>query len=75
MSSVGDRQRRGTESSEPTLAGVSVVPQPEKPTGLTVVSPDEALKRAQPLPTAEELAIEGLTDDEWKAFEKALAER
>lgn len=57
------------------LAGVSVVPHPDEPTGLTVLPPEEALKRARPLPSDEEMAIEGLTDDEWKAFEKALAER
>lgn len=54
---------------------VSVVPHPDDPAGLTVLPPEEALKRARPLPTDEEMAIEGLTDDEWKAFEKALAER
>jgi len=35
----------------------------------------EALRRARPLPRAEEMAIEGLTDDEWKAFEAALRDR
>jgi hypothetical protein len=54
---------------------VSVVPHPDEPTGLTVLPPEEALKRARPLPSDEEMAIEGLTDHEWKAFEKALAER
>ncbi|HKY14394.1 MAG TPA: hypothetical protein VJM33_05680 [Microthrixaceae bacterium] len=43
--------------------------------GLTVLSPDEALRRARPAPTAEELEIEGLTDEEWQAFQQALAER
>ena len=54
---------------------MSVVPNPEEFGGLTILPPDEALRRARPLPSDAELAIEGLTDDEWKAFEKALAER
>lgn len=54
---------------------VSIDPRPDDLTGLTVLSPEDALKRARPLPSDEEMAIEGLTDDEWKAFEKALAER
>jgi hypothetical protein len=53
---------------------VSVVQHPDEPVGLTVVSPDDALRRAKPLPRAKDMAIEGLTDDEWKAFEQALAD-
>jgi hypothetical protein len=58
-----------------TLPGVSVVPHPDEPTALTVLPPEEALKRAQVLPTDDEMAIEGLTEDEWKAFDKALSEQ
>jgi hypothetical protein len=58
-----------------TLISMSVVPNPEDLGGLTVLDPEEALLRARPLPSDAEMAIEGLTDDEWKAFEKALAER
>ena len=47
----------------------------DRSTGLTVVPIDEAIRLAQPLPTAEELAIEGLTDDEWDAFMRALNEQ
>jgi hypothetical protein len=54
---------------------MSVVPNPEEFGGLTILPPEAALRRARPLPSDAELAIEGLTDDEWKAFEKALAER
>ena len=54
---------------------MSVVSHSDEPTGLTVVVPDEALKRAQPLPSDEDTAITDLTDDEWKAFQKALADR
>jgi len=58
-----------------TLDEVTVVPRPEEPVGLTVLPPEEALRRARPLPSDSEMAIEGLTEDEWKAFEQALAER
>ena len=54
---------------------VSIVPHSEEPTSLVVIAPDEALLRARPLPSDDEMAIEGLTDDEWTAFETALAER
>ena len=54
---------------------MSVVSHSDEPAGLTVVLPDEALKRAQPLPSDDDMAITDLTDDEWKAFQKALADR
>lgn len=67
--------RSGTRPPQPYTHDVSVVPHPDEPIGLTVLPPDEALKQARPLPTDDEMAIDGLTDDEWKAFEAALAER
>jgi hypothetical protein len=39
-----------------------------------VFDPDEALRRAKPLPPPEELEIEDVTADEWAAFYAALAE-
>jgi hypothetical protein len=54
---------------------VAVVEHPEDVPHLIVAPPHEALQLAQPLPSDDEMAIEGLTDDEWKAFERALAER
>lgn len=54
---------------------MSITSQPDEPSGLTVLPPEEALRRALPAPTAEELEIEGLTDEEWTAFEQALASR
>ncbi len=54
---------------------MSIVPHPDEPGGLTVVPPDEALARALPVPSAEDLKIDGLTDQEWTAFERALSER
>lgn len=55
------------------LLGVSTAEQPDDPT-VTVYPPDEALRRARPLPPREELVVEGLTDAEWTAFQEALAE-
>lgn len=54
---------------------MSVVPRSQEPPRLTVLPPNEALARARPMPTDDEMSIEGLTEDEWKAFEKALAKR
>jgi hypothetical protein len=54
---------------------MSVVPSPEQPAGLVILPPDEALRLARPLPNDAEMAIEGLTDEEWAAFQQALAER
>ncbi|MGE3621026.1 MAG: hypothetical protein AB7L84_11245 [Acidimicrobiia bacterium] len=54
---------------------MSIASHSDEPIGLTVLPPDEALLRVLPTPTAEELAIEGLADDEWDAFEAALAAR
>lgn len=59
----------------PRLEHMSVVPHRDQPSTLTVVAPEEALRRASPLPSDAEMAIDGLTDDEWKAFEQALANR
>jgi hypothetical protein len=54
---------------------VSVAENPHGSSHLTVVAPDEALERARPLPSDDDMAIEGLTDEEWDAFEQALADR
>ena len=40
-----------------------------------MVTPKEPLERAQPLPGDDDMAVEGLTDDEWAGFEQALADR
>jgi len=54
---------------------VSVAENPYESSHLTVVAPDEALERARPLPSDDDMVIEGLTDEEWDAFEQALADR
>lgn len=75
MSRVRPRRSSDQLRTHSTIAGMPVAPNPRKPMGLTVLPPDEALKRALPMPSDEDMQIEGLTDDEWKAFETALAER
>jgi len=52
---------------------MSTVEEPEEPT-IRVYPPVEALKRARPLPPRDQLVVEDVTDDEWKAFQEALAE-
>ena len=42
---------------------------------IKVVPIDEALRMAKPLPPPGEINIEGLTDDEWDAFMRALTEQ
>ena len=76
--SANSRTRRtalSVTSPARTLACMAVVPNPDQPEVLTVVPPDEALRLARPLLSEDEMAIEGLTDDEWEAFEQALADR
>lgn len=53
---------------------VSVAEQTPEP-HLTVLPADEAARRAQPLPSDDEMALDDVTDEEWDAFDRALAER
>lgn len=64
----------GSCLSQYTL-GVSAIDPASELAGLTVLSPDEALRRAKPMPQDTDLEIDGLTDAEWTAFEKALTDR
>lgn len=52
---------------------MSTVEQAEEPT-VRVYPPDEALKHARPLPPRDRLVVEDITDEEWQAFQEALAE-
>ena len=63
------------EPAEAYAFDVSVADHQQEPGHVTVVSPKEALQRARPLPSDEDMAIEGITDEEWDAFERALADR
>jgi len=56
-----------------TLRAVSIAEQPDEPR-VRVYPPDEALRRAQPLPPRERLVIDDVPQDEWTAFQEALAE-
>jgi hypothetical protein len=54
---------------------VSTVEQPDEgePT-VRAYPPEQALQRARPLPARENLVIEDVSDDDWAAFQEALAE-
>ncbi|MHB8246861.1 MAG: hypothetical protein ACYDGN_16230 [Acidimicrobiales bacterium] len=52
---------------------MSTLEHPDEPT-VRVLPPEEAFGVARLLPARDVLAIEGLTDDEWRAFQEALAE-
>ncbi len=41
---------------------------------MRVYPPDEALKHARPLPPRERVVIQDVSDEEWDAFQEALAE-
>lgn len=58
-----------------TLVSMSIAPHADEPAGPTVLPPEEALARALPVPSAQDLKIDGLTDQEWANFERALSER
>lgn len=49
-----------------------VVAHNEENPELVVVGPEDAIRRARPLPPVGEMAIEGLTDEESDAFIAAL---
>jgi hypothetical protein len=46
--------------------------EPEEP-GVRAYPPDEALPRCRPLPRREDLVVVEVPDDEWAAFQEALA--
>ncbi len=46
--------------------------QPAEP-AVRVYPPEEALRRARPLPRREDLVIEDVPEEEWAAFQEALA--
>jgi hypothetical protein len=52
---------------------VSTAQQPEAPS-VWFYPPDEALKRARSLPPREQLVVGDVPDDQWTAFQQALAE-
>lgn len=52
---------------------MTIAEQPAEP-GVKVYPPDEALRRAKPLPPRERFVIEDVPQDDWTAFREALAE-
>jgi hypothetical protein len=56
-------------------SSMSVAESPHESSDLIVVSAKEAVERAKPLPSDDDMAVEGLTDDEWDAFERAIADQ
>ena len=48
--------------------------QPDEHPHLAMYPPDEVLAHARPLPPAEEMVIEGLTDEEWDRFWAVVTE-
>lgn len=52
---------------------VSSAELPEEPR-VRSYPPEEALRRARPLPPRERLIVEDVPDDDWVAFQEALAE-
>ncbi len=52
---------------------MTIAEQPAEPR-VRIYPPDEALRRAEPLPPRERLVIEDVPQDDWTAFQEALAE-
>jgi len=70
---IADLMRRQTSVRDGRLGIVSGVEQPEEPVVRTY-TPDEAIRRARPLPPRDRLVIEDVPEEEWAAFQAALAE-
>jgi hypothetical protein len=58
-------------TSTSKVVGVSTAVHHDEP--IRFYPPEEALRRARPLPDRESLRIEGLTDEERTAFLEAIA--
>lgn len=65
--------RGGTNGAETYNPCMSVAQEPEEPL-IRVYDPEEAVACARPLPSKDVLVIRGVPDDEWTAFQSALAE-
>ncbi|MHB8450942.1 MAG: hypothetical protein ACYDAQ_10910 [Mycobacteriales bacterium] len=50
------------------------VAKPERDASVVISPPEEALRRARPLPPRQDLVDENLTAEEWACFQEALAE-
>ena len=66
-------RRLASEVGGHRLSAMSIAEQPDDPR-MRVLPPAEALRRAKPLPPREQLVIEDVSEDDWTAFQEALAE-
>jgi hypothetical protein len=48
--------------------------EPHEQPHVLIYPPDEALRKARPLPPREDLIDEDLSEEEWERFQEALAE-
>jgi hypothetical protein len=62
-----------SEVSGRRLSAMSIAERPDE-ARIRVLPPEEALRRAKPLPPPERLVIEDVPEDDWTAFQEALAE-
>lgn len=58
-----------------TVVAMSAAEGPPEVSSLTVLAPLDAVDRAQHLPSDGGMVIEGMTDDEWAGFERALSDQ
>ncbi|MGF1597930.1 MAG: hypothetical protein ACFCVK_13520 [Acidimicrobiales bacterium] len=65
----------GVWTIDPACTEIEIATGSRTTTAKLPIGAVEALRLARPLPNDAEMAIEGLTDEEWAAFEQALAER
>ncbi len=70
---IADLMRCRTSARDGRLGAVSSIEQPEEPVVRTY-TPDEAIRRARPLPPRDRLVIEDVPEEEWAAFQAALAD-
>ncbi len=70
---IPDLMRCRTSARDGRLGVVSSIEQPEEPVVRTY-TPDEAIRRARPLPPRDRLVIEDVPEEEWAAFQAALAD-
>lgn len=64
--------RRRTSARGGKLGLMSSAEQSEEPV-VRIYPPDEAIRHARPLPSRDHLIIDDVPEDEWAAFQAALA--
>ena len=69
----GNASPPSQSDARPTLLAVTIAKQPAEPR-VKVYPPEEAPRRAQPLPPRDRLVIEDVPQDDWVAFREALDE-